>query len=208
MDWIASARSAAVACASIKPLAGPSMGTNSKLTFCAMVIITCRNLALAPRLTSHTLLPAAWAAEIGGFIECVRGPGIEHGGEQHLVLEGRAGGCLDGLEVCSGSGTTLPQTTIWYPLLMLVNSPVREFRSETQFKAECKPPAPARKSMLAGSPASSARQFHKQAPQKMHFSRSNCGTPLSPRVIACPEHISTQSFGSQLRQTSGRRNAT
>ncbi len=59
IDWIAVARISETACASAKPLAGASMGTNSKLAFCATFIMTCCSLALGAALTSHTLLPGA-----------------------------------------------------------------------------------------------------------------------------------------------------
>src|SRR3974390_257770 len=81
------------------------------------------------------------------------------------------------------------------PILCAINS------SPHQFNDECNPPAPALNSMLP----SSTPQFHRHAPQYTHFSRSNAGTPFSPRVIACPEHISTHTFGSHSRHNSGRR---
>ena len=46
--------------------------------------------------------------------------------------------------------------------------------------------------MLLFSPFVVCEQFHRQAPQCMHFSRSKAGTACSPVVIACPEHISMQ----------------
>jgi hypothetical protein len=57
-----SASKAAVACASAKPLAVESTGTNSKLTRCAMVIITCWSFALGPMLTNQILLPGNFDA--------------------------------------------------------------------------------------------------------------------------------------------------
>jgi hypothetical protein len=55
---------AAVECASGKPPMGPSMGTSSKATFWATVIITCCSLALGPSETSQSLLPGFLAARL------------------------------------------------------------------------------------------------------------------------------------------------
>src|ERR1039458_2157800 len=57
-----------------------------------------------------------------------------------------------------------------------------------QFSAECKPPEPARNSMLPCSPSGDWPQFHRHAPQWTHFSRSKSGVPSSPCVRAWPEH--------------------
>ena len=77
---------------------GPSSATSSKGTFCATVIMTCCSLAFGPRLTSQTLLPAMLLRQVGGFVERVAGPGIEHGRQHHLVLERGAGGAGDRLQ--------------------------------------------------------------------------------------------------------------
>ena len=53
------------------PEAGPSSATSSNGTFCATVIMTCCSLALGPRLTSQTLLPAPAAP--GGRLRRARG---------------------------------------------------------------------------------------------------------------------------------------
>src|ERR1700757_2104918 len=76
--------------------------------------------------------------------------------------------------------------------------------NSAQFRLEWGPPAPARNSTFPLPSVVLALQFHKHAPQYTHFSRSNAGMPFSPRAIACPEHISMQTFGWQSRHNSGR----
>src|ERR1017187_2091648 len=71
---------------------------------------------------------------------------------------------------------------------------------EPQFSAECNPPAPARNSTLALSPSGDWPQFHRQAPQWTHFSRSKSGTPSSPLVMAWPLHMAMQVFSSHVLQ--------
>ena len=51
----------------------------------------------------------------------------------------------------------------------------------------------------SGSSSSGWEQFHRQAPQWTHFSRSNAGTPpAGPGVMAWPEQTSTQIWVPQL----------
>ena len=95
---IASARTAAVACASVNPPMGPSIGTSSKPTFCATVIITCCSLALGPSETSQTLLPGFFAARLRGFIQRAGCPGVENSGQKHFIFQAGPAGAGDGLK--------------------------------------------------------------------------------------------------------------
>ena len=75
----------------MNPPMGPSMGTSSKGTFCATVIMTCWSLALGPSETSQSLLPGCFGGEVCGFVEGAGGPGVEDSGEHQFVFQGWAG---------------------------------------------------------------------------------------------------------------------
>ena len=100
-----------------------------------------------------------------------------------------------GSSVCSGSGTIPAHTTMWYALLIVLNLPLRlswqvlvqfsagvqSTRSSTEFDVSCR----------------LIRLTIPQACAAVHaLFAIERGTPFSPRVIACPEHISTHIFGS------------
>ena len=101
MPSMAAASAAAVSKESAKPDAGPSSATSSNGAFCATVIITCWSLALAPRLTSHTLLPGVFCARFAASNNAWPGPGVQHRRQHHFILEGRTrrtGDRLQGLQ--------------------------------------------------------------------------------------------------------------
>ena len=107
--------------------------------------------------------------------------GIEHVGQHRLVPQARApAGPSTGSRVWSGSGTMLPQTTMWNGD-MVDSDERRPPACSDQFSVECRPPVPARNSRFvrSGSPGSGCVQFQRQAPQWTHFSRSKAGTPPS-----------------------------
>src|SRR3954452_22205446 len=125
------------------------------------------------------------------FVESMRSPRIEHGRQHHFVLKRRTIGPRDGLQSLerirhdAGAHNNVKAIRHRYILIFVIAN---------QFSAECNPPAPARNSMFDFTPSTDVEQFQRQAPQWMHFSRSNAGVPASPSVIAWPEHMSMQVF--------------
>src|SRR5512134_3627427 len=115
---MASANAAATSAASVKPQAGPSSATNSNGTFCATVIITCWSLAFGPRLTSQTLQAGALRARFAASYSAWLAHGSSTAGSIISFFNAGPVGPLTGSRVWRGSGTTLPQTTIWYAVLM------------------------------------------------------------------------------------------
>ena len=95
-------------CASAKPLALESTATNSKLTLCAIVIITCWSFAFGPTLTSQTLLPAKPGRQVGGFIQCMCRPRIQDGRKHHFVLQRGSGWGRDRLQRLQGIWDNAP----------------------------------------------------------------------------------------------------
>ena len=120
MALIASAREAATSVASVNPPAGPSTATSSNGTFWATVIMTCWSLAFGPSATRVTLLPgwllARWAASYRAWLA----QGSSTAGSIISFLRAGPAGPDTGSSVWSGSGTTLPQTTIWNAVLMFL----------------------------------------------------------------------------------------
>ena len=89
------------------------MGTSSKLTFCATVIITCCSLAFGPSETSQTLLPGFFAARFAASYSALAAHGSSTAGSTISFLIPGPLGPVVGSSVCSGSGTIPAQTTMW-----------------------------------------------------------------------------------------------
>jgi hypothetical protein len=89
------------------------MTTSSKGTFWATCIITCWSLALGPTLTSQTLEPGTFLARFAASNRAWAAQGSSTAGS--IISFFRAGplGPAMGSRVWSGSGTMLPQTSIW-----------------------------------------------------------------------------------------------
>jgi hypothetical protein len=93
--------------------AGPSSATSSKGTFWATIIMTCWSFARGPIVTSHTLLPGCCFARCAASKSAWPAQGSKTAGSINSFFSAGPAGLDTGSNVCNGSGTRLPQTTIW-----------------------------------------------------------------------------------------------
>ena len=96
---IVSARTLAVTCASARPLALASTGTNAIFKHCAIVIISCWSFPFAPPLTSHTLLPGKLDATLTASY---RARAAQESRTAGSILQSRAGRSLRRLQGLRG----------------------------------------------------------------------------------------------------------
>ena len=147
---------------------GPSIGTSSKGTFCATLIITCCNLAFGPKLTSQTLLPGFLRGQVRGLVQRQAAQGSSTAGNTISFFIPGPFGPVNGSSVCSGSGTIPAQTTMWKAVAIVMAS-LRD--SGSQLVAaflifrECKSACTRRELDIRRSPSGDCAQFHRHAPQ-------------------------------------------